>query len=129
MRTILVVEESAPARLLIGQCLEAKGYRVLKSRTGREAVFFSEEFPVAIHLVLLDLASIGDKAWETLHDLRMKRSDLRALFICTPAEVEALQKEAFLSGVTLWPTPFSTTDLLAGVETALKAMSPSDRLS
>src|SRR5918997_4992676 len=53
VKTILVVEDYADSRLVLGRLLELSGYRVLEAANGREAVAMAErECP---DVVLMDL--------------------------------------------------------------------------
>jgi two-component system, cell cycle response regulator DivK len=53
LKTVLVVEDYADSRLMLGRLLELSGYRVLEAADGREAVRVAElECP---DLVLMDL--------------------------------------------------------------------------
>jgi DNA-binding response OmpR family regulator len=106
-------------RDLIVVCLESQGYAVLKARNHQEAIFFSEEFPGEIHLLLLDAGLSLLDARQTLERLKIKRPEVKGLFLCGPFKNEALQKDVNPAGVILWPKPFSPTELLAGVHGAL----------
>ena len=53
LKTVLVVEDYADSRLMLGRLLEMSGYRVLEAADGREAVTITErEHP---DVVLMDL--------------------------------------------------------------------------
>jgi two-component system cell cycle response regulator DivK len=53
LKTVLVVEDYADSRLMMGRLLEMRGYRVLEAANGREAVEIAErESP---DVVLMDL--------------------------------------------------------------------------
>jgi two-component system, cell cycle sensor histidine kinase and response regulator CckA len=52
--TILLADDEAPIRRLVGQILRSHGYTVLEAADGVEALEVAEEHPGPIHLLLTD---------------------------------------------------------------------------
>lgn len=65
---VLVVDDSADARELYGECLESSGFRVLTAVDGEEGVRLARaEWPAAI---VMDLAMPRMDGWEAIRALR-----------------------------------------------------------
>jgi two-component system cell cycle sensor histidine kinase/response regulator CckA len=57
--TILVVEDEAIVRSLVGEALENRGYRILYAREGEEALALARTYQGLIHLVVTDIVMPG----------------------------------------------------------------------
>jgi len=67
-KCILVVEDSAEIRELLGLVLEAEGYRVVALEDGRDVVSTARELRPA--LITLDLALPGKDGWAIVRELQ-----------------------------------------------------------
>lgn len=79
-KTILLVDDDASVREMIGRVLIAEGYGLLTAKNGAEAVEIAAASP--IDLVLLDLNMPVQGGWETFEKLT-SRDPLLAIIIIT----------------------------------------------
>ncbi len=79
--TILLVEDEEELRQLVREILTAKGYTILESRDGEEAMDIAAHHPTAIHALLTDLEMphIGGK--ELAEKLAVLRPELKVMFM------------------------------------------------
>lgn len=113
---ILVVDDNAPLRENLVECLEAEGYRVLQAADGTAALaVLAGESPPGV--VLLDLLMPGLPAREVVERIR-KDPRLAAVRIVlttghpSPAARAGVDADAFL------PKPFGVKELLAALARA-----------
>jgi CheY-like chemotaxis protein len=64
--TVLVVEDDADAREMLGSILEHEGYRVVQAANGRQAFERLETSPYTTELIVLDLDMPIMNGWEFL---------------------------------------------------------------
>ena len=78
--TVLVIDDDAPSRELIGRYMEKEGYRVLKARDGREGI----ELAHSAHpdVITLDLIMPGHDGWHVLTALKSS-PDLKDIPVIT----------------------------------------------
>src|SRR5260370_13391449 len=96
---VLVVDDEANIREVIGQYLALDGFKVLLAADGDEALRLAASEPV--DLVLLDLMLPGIDAWEVCHRLRA-RSPVPIVFLTPRAG-----KPAMLPGFARGPDAYS----------------------
>jgi DNA-binding NtrC family response regulator len=79
--TILVVEDEAPVRELVGDVLRLQGYKVLTAEDGQTALQLADAHAGHIDLVVLDIVIPGMHVKELVDRLTAARPDLRILYI------------------------------------------------
>ena len=84
--TILLVEDEAAVRRLVGEILSRLGYRVLVASDGIEALALSREFAEPIQLLLTDVIMPGMDGRELAERMMITRPDTRILFMSGYAE-------------------------------------------
>ena len=80
MKTILIVDDEEPIRLLLKEELEDEGYRVLTAANGAEAL--EAVRTAAPDLVTLDIKMPGESGLMTLRKIREEAYDLPVI-LCT----------------------------------------------
>ncbi|HET8644508.1 MAG TPA: PAS domain S-box protein, partial [Vicinamibacteria bacterium] len=78
--TVLVVEDEAGLRGLIGECLQGAGYTVLEAPDGLSALEVSDRHPGAIDLLLTDTVMPGMTGRELAETLLVRRPGVAVLF-------------------------------------------------
>jgi DNA-binding response OmpR family regulator len=78
-KRILVVDDDASVREMLGRVLAGEGYRVMAAANGAEALEIAAANP--IDLVLLDLNLPGQSGWDTFEGLTMKNPLLAVIII------------------------------------------------
>jgi two-component system cell cycle sensor histidine kinase/response regulator CckA len=121
--TILVVEDEAFVREVLGEILRSAGYRVLVARNAAEATLIFHRDTEGIQLLLTDVVlpdrSGCDLASEFAHLCR----GLRTMFISGYPENAVTRKGSQRSEWFYLPKPFSGTLLVQKVTEALQACS------
>ena len=82
--TLLVVDDSAPARDMLARRLERKGFQVLTAANGEEAIARMSGSP--IDLVVLDIEMPGLDGFDVLKELRQRHSPARLPVIMATAD-------------------------------------------
>lgn len=113
--TILVVEDEAPVRELIGRILRRKGFKVLDVASGAEAVAICSENQDKIDLLLTDVV-MPLMSGPALRDrLIPMRPDMRVLFMSGYTDELIAQRGVLGDGDALINKPFNSDELLARV--------------
>jgi PAS domain S-box-containing protein len=79
--TILLVEDVASLRNLMGDYLHGLGYTVLEAKDGEEAVQKVRAFKGHIHLLLTDVLMPGITGRETADHIKLLRSGIKVLYV------------------------------------------------
>jgi two-component system, cell cycle sensor histidine kinase and response regulator CckA len=118
--TILAVDDDRAVRNLIEQVLRDAGYRVLVADGGWSAIRKFESSGAPVELLLTDVI-MPDLTGPVLAErLRVKKPDLRVLFISGFHDADLVQRFVTRKGFTLLPKPFTVEALLRVVEEALQ---------
>ena len=115
-RTVLVVEDDAPLRRMIGVFLRAAGYRVCAAEDGPTGLALArDERP---DLVLLDLMMPGLDGWEVLRRIKGEALTAAIPVLVLTASVDApLTEQALRLGVTRFLTkPIDSRVLVESVD-------------
>ena len=119
--TILVAEDEAGVRSLVTRLLEQKGYTVLSTTSGVDALATLERHGRGVDLVLTDVLMPKMGGSELAEAVRAAYPDMRLMFMsgftADPEFVDALEKQ----GLPLLRKPFETLDLFEMVRAALDA--------
>ena len=118
---ILVVDDDAPIRLLLGTFLKKMGYRVTVAADGTEALtlFDANVDETAIDIVLLDMKMPGMHGIEVCQLLR-QRSDVPILFLSGLDEDGELLAKVGLQNAHFIQKPFSVREVEAKVMAMLQ---------
>jgi two-component system response regulator ResD len=118
-RRILIVDDEATVREVVGQYLEIEGYSVLPAANGLDALRAAATTPP--DLVILDLTLPGMDGLEVCRRLR-SASAVPVLMLTARAE-DADKLEAFNVGTDDYLTkPFNPTELVARVQAIMRRL-------
>jgi DNA-binding response OmpR family regulator len=118
--TILVVEDEASLRMVVGRILRQAGYEALLAENAVEALHLFDAHASEIGLVLLDWNLPIMSGREALVALLARRPDLRVVLMTGGREAEDDEHGA-LDSVSILLKPFSSTELLLTVRTVFTA--------
>lgn len=116
MKTIQIIEDSAPLRHLLTEFFAVKGYRTIESIDGREALeMFEKENP---DLILLDLLMPHVNGYAVIEEV--KRSNQTPIIVMSSqALADNIEKSETLGADNYIIKPFSMNVLFNAVEAAL----------
>jgi two-component system, chemotaxis family, chemotaxis protein CheY len=114
---ILIVDDSALARRMSRNILEAEGYVVLEAQDGLSALerYFLEKPDV----VLLDLVMKGMYGLEVLEKLRQMDPDVKVVVVSADVQSSSHDLVHEAGGKAFLNKPFDRTELIHAVQTAL----------
>jgi len=112
---LLVVEDEAPVARMMVAALEGQGYEVLLATGGADALELLHAHRSRVALVLLDLVLPGMSAESIYRLLRAVAPELPVLFTTGREDLA----HSLDPSVAVLPKPFTDTELLAAVATAL----------
>jgi CheY-like chemotaxis protein len=113
--TILLAEDDAVIRSLVGEVLRHHGYPVLAAADGRAALELSARYPGPIHLLLTDLSMPRLCGQELHRRIGVERPGIATLFMSGESDPSLHQ------GARLLRKPFAPAALLREVREALTA--------
>ena len=116
MRTVLVIDDEAPIRLLCRVNLEAEKMRVLEAADGESGLEAARrERP---DVILLDVMMPGRNGWEVAEELLADddTNQIPIIFLTARAEVKDRAKGIDLGGVDYVTKPFNPVELAPLVE-------------
>jgi two-component system chemotaxis response regulator CheY len=115
-KTILVVDDSASARLIVRETLRSAGYEVIAAADGEEALLYARDHPV--DLVLADLHMPRMDGITLVKELRALPSyRLTPMLMLTTESSPTHKLQAKQAGATGWMVkPFKPTQLLSTLE-------------
>jgi len=115
--TVLVVEDDRELCGLIAGILERCGYKVLRARSGKEALLVEERYDAPIHLLLTDVVMPRMDGYDLYQRLKLRIPPLQSLFISGYVFDPELSEK--LSGEPTLQKPFSAAELTAAIRRAL----------
>jgi PAS domain S-box-containing protein len=118
--TVLLVEDEDVVRALARRVLEQRGYRVLESRNGHEAIGIAETHEGPIDLLLTDVVMPGLRGHEVADRVAATRPAIRVVYMSGYAD-DALLGRAAGGGSHFLEKPFSGAALARKVREALTA--------
>ena len=118
--TILLVEDEALLRTIIGETLEEHGYRLLSAATPAEALALSAAFPNAIDLLLSDVIMPGMNGRALAEKIAAQRPTIAVLFMSGYTDNAIVQHGVLEPGVHFIEKPVPTPALLRAVRGALE---------
>jgi two-component system, cell cycle sensor histidine kinase and response regulator CckA len=117
--TLLLVEDEAEVRHMIGAILNAEGYRALQAGDGKEALRVYAEERGRIDLLISDVVPPGMRGTEVAETLRKRDADLRVLFIRGYTDPTTTGTPAFKAGTHYLQKPFQPEELVRKVSQVL----------
>ena len=122
--TVLVVEDDPEVRKLICEILRGRGYRVLETRTGDEAVQVAQSHQGPVQLVLTDVILPEISGPDIVKGVKQYKPGIRALYISGYTDEAVLRHGMLEKGVTFLSKPFMPEMLVRKVREVLDASSP-----
>ena len=122
--TVLVVEDESAVLRLSKLVLERLGYVVLTATTPGEAIELFEMRGSQVHLLVTDVVMPEMNGRELATRLRLKRPDLKTLYVSGYSASALAPKGMLESGVHFLQKPFTLEDLATSVREALAAPPP-----
>jgi DNA-binding response OmpR family regulator len=105
--TILIADDESHVRNLLTRVLENRGYQVLGSTDGREALSLLVDLARPVQLLITDVSMPGLSGLELIREARNLRPDLKV--ICLSAR---FKDATVVEGVHFMPKPFSLAGLV-----------------
>jgi CheY-like chemotaxis protein len=119
--TVLLVEDETAVREFSRRSLEREGYRVFVADDGNEAEHVFAARAAEIDIVLTDVVMPGCGGPELLTRLRLRRLDMKVLYMSGYTEQSAANDIAFRGGPAVLQKPFTADDLRRRVREVLDA--------
>jgi CheY-like chemotaxis protein len=117
--SILLIEDSAEIRTVLGTMMTDYGYRVIYAADGEKGVEKFIRHQDEVDLLLLDIIMPSKNGRETLDAIRVIQPDVKALFMSGYAADTISRKGIDTEGVELLSKPFPPLALLAKVRDVL----------
>ncbi|MCZ6553045.1 MAG: response regulator, partial [SAR324 cluster bacterium] len=115
VRTILLIDDEAPIRMLTRRLLESEGFKIVDAGDGASGVELCTAHAPDLHCVLLDMIMPGMNGEEALYKLREIRGDLPVIIISGRSEEAADSLVSRHEGVSFLPKPFTLETLMEKV--------------
>ena len=118
MKRILIVDDEAPARMVLNAMLSSSGYQVVgEAKTGRQAVEMALDlYP---DLVLMDVVMPGDMDGISAAEKIKQESDIPIVFISGHGNPEYIERAKKSEPFGYLIKPFDRTEMRAFIEIAL----------
>jgi two-component system cell cycle sensor histidine kinase/response regulator CckA len=117
--TVLVVEDDPEVRRLIGGILRARGYHVIESTKGEEAIRFAHTLPDPMQLIVADVILPEMSGPEVVRRVKEARPGIRALYISGYTDEAVLRHGTLEAGAIFLSKPFVPEALAGKVREAL----------
>jgi CheY-like chemotaxis protein len=119
--TVLIVDDEATVRMLVTEVLTENGYNILEADSAPSAMKIIDASP-NIALLITDVGLPGGMNGRQLADAaRMRRKDLKVLFITGYAENAAVSSGHLDHGMEILTKPFAMSTLANKVRKILEA--------
>jgi DNA-binding NtrC family response regulator len=115
---ILVVDDEAPIRTMIGRILDRSGFVHYESSDPNTALGLADLYNFS--LVLCDINMPGGSGLQMLRDLRMRHPDIAVVIVTGFGDKANAQTAAQFGATGFVAKPFETSDLLSAVDQALE---------
>ncbi|WP_437203243.1 PAS domain S-box protein [Planctomicrobium sp. SH664] len=118
--TILLVEDEAGVRSLVGEILSSCGYHVLAAAEGHEALRIAENHDGEISLLLTDVVipTLGGR--QLFDQIQVRRPEIRVLFMSGYMDDAVVRRGISRSDVHYLQKPFTSLELATLVRVALE---------
>jgi len=117
--TVFVVEDEAAVRSITCTILESRGFHVLTASSGAAAQKIVDEYQDQIHLLLTDVVMPTMGGRELSRLLRMRRPDLRTVFMSGHTDDTVVELGLFEGGAAFLQKPFTTAGLVRKIRSVL----------
>ena len=117
--TILVVEDEAAVRQLVGSTLRLYGYQVMETDDPAKGLELASAYQGVIHLLLTDVIMPAMNGRELFQRLAVDRHDLKVLYMSGYTDNVIAYHGMLDEGITLLQKPFTVHSLLEKVRVAL----------
>lgn len=118
-KTVLLVDDEEPVRLVALKLIERAGYRAIAASGGQEAIDLLKEHGDSICCVLLDLTMPRMDGETTLNEIRKLREDVRVIF-CSGYSQQQVAPRLIGRGMTVFlQKPYRLADLKQKLEEVL----------
>jgi signal transduction histidine kinase/ActR/RegA family two-component response regulator len=117
--TILLVEDDAGVRYLIGKVLERHGYDVLTARDAEDALGIEQRHSGTIHLLISDMIMPGLSGADLAQRIVALRPDIQVLFVSGYASQEAMDLGVSSRNAGFLQKPFNPDTLACTVRERL----------
>jgi two-component system, cell cycle sensor histidine kinase and response regulator CckA len=117
--TVLVVEDDPEVRRLIGEILRARGYHVIESTKGEEAIRMAHTLPDPMQLIVADVVLPEMSGPEVVRRVKEARPAIRALYISGYTDEAVLRHGTLEAGAMFLSKPFVPEALAGKVREAL----------
>ncbi len=117
--TVLVAEDEAAVREIVGRVLRAQGYRVWEARDGAAALLIHAEDEHAIDLLLTDVVMPGLSGLDLAQRLRERNPGLRVIYMSGYADNAAVNEAMRQAGGSFLPKPFTPDEVVRKVREVL----------
>ncbi|MBN2365894.1 MAG: PAS domain S-box protein [Calditrichaeota bacterium] len=118
--TILLVEDEEMVREMAVRILKEKGYTVLASGHGTQAMEVSNNFRKKIDLLVTDIVMPGMSGKELVQNIRKERPDLKVLYISGYTDEVISQQGLLEEDVNFLQKPFPPQKLLMRIREVLE---------
>ena len=117
--TLLLVDDEASLRILLGGALRARGYRVLEAANGTDALAQIRQIDATIDLLISDIIMPAMSGPELMKQLQAGYPAIKSIFISGYTDDYLSRYGDFGTSITLLQKPFSPEILLATVRRIL----------
>ena len=117
--TVLLVEDESSLRDVLGETLEANGYRVLTARDGAEAFQIADAHAGPIQLLVTDVIMPGMTGRDVVERVTPTRPEMKVLYISGYTD-EAIKRHGVISrGSAFLSKPFAAGAFLLKIRQVL----------
>lgn len=119
LETILLVDDEAYIRELVGAILTVEGYQVLEASDGEEALKVGGAYDDKIHLLLTDVVMSPMGGGELVKRILPVRPDLKVLYISGYPDDPAVRSGLDSGNISFLAKPFSPKILVRTIRSIL----------
>jgi two-component system cell cycle sensor histidine kinase/response regulator CckA len=119
--TVLLVEDDEAVRAMASRTLSSRGYRVLESQNGIDALRIAQNFAGPIHLLITDVVMPQMGGPELAEKFRLQRPQCRVLFLSGYAGDAVFRHGVLESEHSFLPKPFTPSALIQKIRSILDA--------